>query len=267
MTAYTLNNKLKGIEISFDSIPDNETRFTLKKHGFRWNPLRRIWYARYSDDLPFLLDVAQKLTGGGNLTRLEGKQKEKEVDLTVEHMNSLKSEYFFEATGSGLYAGWTGNNHSKISTLSTADTKKVILEKLKNCGINATAKVRHSGYTPYFTFTIKTPKEYALSEDEYIAEELKKSFSCRCWYYKPDGTEIHINALLELPQKEINIIREETARREYQTALSSNKSCIVRPEFVSLVKTIVESFNSNHSNSMIDYFDVGFYANYKYKIQ
>lgn len=46
MTTYTINEAKKGIEISFDSIPNIETRSELKSNGFRWHPKNKYWYAK-----------------------------------------------------------------------------------------------------------------------------------------------------------------------------------------------------------------------------
>ena len=50
MATYKINEKLNGIEISFEAKPSEEVRSNLKAAGFRWSPKKSIWYTRQTDD-------------------------------------------------------------------------------------------------------------------------------------------------------------------------------------------------------------------------
>jgi len=54
------NEELNGIEITFPAKPDEDVRQGLKKHGFRWNRKKGIWYAKQN---PSRLAFAEGLKG------------------------------------------------------------------------------------------------------------------------------------------------------------------------------------------------------------
>jgi len=60
MAQYTLNEELNGIEISFDRKPDRETLTALKSAGYRWHRVKKVWYAKQTDER---LTLAKCITG------------------------------------------------------------------------------------------------------------------------------------------------------------------------------------------------------------
>ena len=60
MPTFEKNLEKNGIEISFDSIPDEEVRSELKINGFRWHRANKLWYAK---ETPERLKLAEKLCG------------------------------------------------------------------------------------------------------------------------------------------------------------------------------------------------------------
>lgn len=58
MAHYILNNKLNGVEIYFDSKPEDSIRSEMKSVGFRWSQRQGMWYARQSETT---LAIAKKL--------------------------------------------------------------------------------------------------------------------------------------------------------------------------------------------------------------
>lgn len=58
MAHYLLNDKLNGIEIYFDSKPEETVRTEMKSVGFRWSQRQGMWYARQSETT---LALAKKL--------------------------------------------------------------------------------------------------------------------------------------------------------------------------------------------------------------
>lgn len=58
MPAFEKNLEKNGIEISFDSIPDEEVRSELKRNGFRWHRAKKLWYAK---ETPERLKLVEKL--------------------------------------------------------------------------------------------------------------------------------------------------------------------------------------------------------------
>ncbi|MDD5240059.1 MAG: DUF3560 domain-containing protein [Candidatus Nanoarchaeia archaeon] len=56
----TFNKATGWMAISFDSIPTPEIRQEMKSNGFRWNPIRKQWVAKW---YPFREDLAKKYAG------------------------------------------------------------------------------------------------------------------------------------------------------------------------------------------------------------
>ena len=52
----TLNEKLNGVEISFDTKPTSEILSQLKTSGYRWHNAKKIWYARQSEETVLLAE-------------------------------------------------------------------------------------------------------------------------------------------------------------------------------------------------------------------
>lgn len=58
MAHYILNEKLNGVEIYFDSKPEDSIRSEMKASGFRWSQRQGMWYAKQSETT---LTLAKKL--------------------------------------------------------------------------------------------------------------------------------------------------------------------------------------------------------------
>lgn len=256
---YMINSELNGIEIYFDEKPGDIIRDELKKNRYRWNGRKKCWYAKQTDTA---LQLAEQLTTGraeaAEQIKREIQQHTAAVKLTVEQMQEAASQYTFRETGEGMYAGWTGCNCEGLN-LTGQKLKKAILAELKKNGIRATARSGR-GYTDSFTFTIRVPQECRLSLEEYIEIEQHKT-SGRFWYRDAtNGKDIHRDALWDLPEEERERIIREQLTMEYNRA-----GVVPVDEFIKLVHAIVNSFNSDHSNGMVDYFDRGFYDWYEWK--
>lgn len=261
MATYAINQALNGIEISFDKKPGEIIRGELKKAGYRWHNLKKVWYAKNTSDR---LALAKRITNTEGVILSEGLAKEAATALTVERLNEIVEGYTFKQTGEGIYTGWTGCNAKQYR--SDDDLKAAIIAELKKNGIKATGRKNRAGYLTSFTFTVTVPEQFQVTEDQYIETEMSKGASGRrIWWTKPDGSDIFHEMLFTLPAEEIDEIRRATYRAEYRSALQYGDDAIAAPEFVKTVKTIVDSFNSDHSNSMIDYFDRDIYDSYKWK--
>ena len=59
VATMNLNTALNGIEIAFDSKPLKSTLDTLKDAGFRWHNMKKVWYAKQTEER---LAVARVLT-------------------------------------------------------------------------------------------------------------------------------------------------------------------------------------------------------------
>lgn len=50
MATVTMNNEKNGIEIRFDSKPENSIIVALKENGFRWSGKQKMWYTKQNED-------------------------------------------------------------------------------------------------------------------------------------------------------------------------------------------------------------------------
>lgn len=257
MTTYALNHELNGIEIRFDEKPDEETRGALKAAGYRWHKARRLWYAKQT---PERLELADRITAGrmetGATVRAESTAKEKAAAWTAERLSSIKAGYTFDATGEGLYSGWTGCN--AYEPLYGQELKKAIIAELRKNGIKATARERSDCYHTSFTFTVKVPAEMIETAEAYADRMLHQGSAIPYWVYDETGKCI--------PRDDLPYEWEERKAILTAHARYTYRDCVEPVEaFEETVKAIVSSFNSDHSNGMVDYFDRGFYDNYKWK--
>ena len=259
---YMLNAELNGIEIYFEDKPGEVIRDELKANRFRWNKKKSCWYAKQTEAA---LDLAERLTSGRAATaeqiRTEIRQKHEANKLTIEKMQEAAKSYTFEETGEGLYSGWTGCNCQGVN-LHGQELKKAILAELKKNGIKATAKSGR-GYTDSFTFTITVPKEFSLDLDAFIKEQ-SEGMRPFWWMDKTNGKEIHDSEIWNLPGEERERIEREHWTAVYNRETADGKA-IPTEEFKSFCKAIISSFNSDHSNGQVDYFDRGFYDWYTWK--
>lgn len=251
MTTYAINTELNGIEITFDSKPGEIIRDELKKAGFRWHRVKKVWYAKNNADR---LNLAQRLTDAAPVTRQEAAAKEAATAWTVERLNSIKDGYTFKQTGEGLYSGWTGCNNGD---LYGQELKKAILAELKKNEIKATARERSSCYHTAFTFTVKVPAEMIDTAEAYAKRLIDHDETLPTWIYNESGECIRRESLPDDYDERAAMLTAH-ARHVYRDRIEPVKA------FEDTVKAIVSSFNRDHSNSMVDYFDRGFYDSYRW---
>lgn len=182
--------------------------------------------------------------------------------LTFDGLDKIKEGYTFKADGVGIYAGWTGCNNVAIYG---KELKDAIIAELKKNGIKATARQGRGGYTDSFTFTITVPEQFFVPEAEYIKRMFEAHTDNRYFWRNPEGGAIHSDLFWNLEEAERQAIREYNYKKDYEKALEDGDDNFVEPAFVDAVKTIISSFNSDHSDTMTDYFDRKFYDWYRWK--
>lgn len=177
---------------------------------------------------------------------------------------------------------WDGSNSHK--GLFGAELSKAIRAEFKKCNIkNVTVacKTFTGGQEIKISITpapgdLKTFEEYAAAKN-----------SCRNfnqfapWDWVHDYTnnkDVHICDIDKLPEEEKARIYSENIKKYYSEWLAGDVLNLNRgPEVykdiftqrfidkLALIKKIVDSFNYDDSNSMVDYFDRGFYEDYYLK--
>lgn len=262
-TTYLLNNELHGVEIYFAEKPEENIRAELKANKFRWNGMKKCWYAKQTNAT---IALAERLAAGNVAAAEQIQQQAKVEKLTIEKMEEAAKAYSREETGEGMYAGWTGCNEHIVRRLSDQETKKLILKELKKNGIKATCRTAGNYmYTKYY-FTVRVPEEFRMTAKEYADRQARNLGGAVTWDYlnrltDMDGNTYTSDELDAMPYEAAKQITLEHWERYYIT----NNLTEPVEAFAEFVKAIVNSFNSDHSNSMIDYFERDFYTDYSWK--
>lgn len=247
MAILTLNQELKGIEISFNAKPAATILASLKAAGFRWHNVKKVWYAKQTDAR---LDLAKQITG---------------TDEAAEAPKAAPAKAAEKINLDGL-----GENKP---SLYGAELAKAIREDLKRRGVTGvTVRARKVTYETGITCTIKaTPADIASLEEiqtRYTFEE----FSCdaktdrglydgsrNIYNYTWEGmTDEERRAAYDSYCKytlehrdNFNHYHQDRNLYPYYTTAFFNK--------IKAVFAIANQWNYDHSDSMTDYFDVGYY--------
>lgn len=66
MCTMAINQELNGIELTFAAKPSEEIRTQMKAAGFRWHRMKKLWYARKTQER---LELAEKLSENAEETQ------------------------------------------------------------------------------------------------------------------------------------------------------------------------------------------------------
>lgn len=242
----TINEKFNSKEIYFDEKPSETIRESLKALKMRWNNVKKCWY---------------------------GFAEQNEIKKV---MNSTEAKEFQTGgTCSDGYMGgveYTGNNVDKFGY-----TSKCFRKAFKACGINNVTVKQESysgGMTFYFTITAHdsdfvTPEQFA--ESYYInyrgygidyKDENGQHKSIHCSEY---------GEYFKLSAEQREKIRIGAACYEYERKTKTGAkidqyriegNSVFTKDFLDKlcqIKSIIDSFRYDDSNSMVDYFHTNFY--------
>ena len=175
---------------------------------------------------------------------------------------------------------WDGSN-SRRSDLYGAGLSKAIREALKGDGIKGVT-VSVKTYTGGQSITLKitaTPRDY-LELAEYIDATHIWDFSAFGWIVDTDsetGERVSTEAVNGWSHEKMRRVHAELARRDLESMKGEHAQLnhfhidnykVFRPDFIKKlhrIAQIVDSFNYDDSNSMVDYFDRGFYESWYIK--
>lgn len=240
MTTYSINKEHNGIEIKFDSKPNHDTLTNLKANGFRWHRVKKLWFAKQTDKR---LALASALADG-TTTPIKATRQD---NINLDNLGGTKTEY-------------------------GANFAAVIRADLKKRGVKGvTVRCSRSGYTDSITVTIRATEEDFASIEEMKKREAKHSFlrSIDRGLFRPKQGYINYNeydAMSESEQENLyieyltycvnkcdgfNIYHHE--RNDYfELTTTFYNKCLA-------VYKIANQWNYDNSDSMTDYFDVGYY--------
>lgn len=248
------NQELNGIEITFTAKPDEKTRTELKNAGFRWHKVKKLWYAKSTADRLELVD------------RIAAEAAEAEKPLVIPPAEFID--------GGGLYDGWKGGNARTWHT--DQELKSFLMADFKRARIPATIRFNRAGYLTSLTVTIKiTPDEIVSFET--FRETYKIPTSGWLHYADDDNSirDIFADKFWGKDQDARSEMTEKICRAEYNLAMQRLTSYgqidtgIVSPSAAAKYETakrIVDSYNRDCSNGMVDYFDRDIYDEYRFKI-
>ena len=86
--SYKINDEKNGIELYFSEKPSEEIREQLKQYGFKWSPMRSIWYAKKTDER--LNFVQSLLSDSYNSELTEEQRKTLEKRLEKDNVKPLR---------------------------------------------------------------------------------------------------------------------------------------------------------------------------------
>lgn len=252
----TANPAFNSLEISFDGKPAQEVRDALKALKFRWHAVKKVWYG-YSDE-----NTVRAAIDGGKAESKTAENKPAKINLDGLEKNK--------------------------KTCCGAEFAAVLRADLKSRGVKGvTIRCNRAGYTDSITATI------ALSADDFrSAEECAARDGWHLFFAKQEA-----NALPELDGvsyspwnkgNESDTRKYITCGSRYDDNSADSNAHILRAfwlyqinhfsvfthhmdakshialtsaafERVAAIVSIIQSYNWDRSNSMTDYYDVGFY--------
>lgn len=277
---YVINEEHNGIEISFSDKPGDIIRDELKKQGFRWHNMKKVWYAKNTEKR---LELAERLASREERINEEKKQNREKAEKRLEAVKKaaeeaplvIPSASFVD--GGGLYDGWEGGNNKTWH--SDKELKALLLQDFKKAGIAASVRFGRGGYLTSITVTIKISADEikpfeAWGEDFHV-------IAGRWNYYTDENgriRDIYGEEYYSMPEERQADLFENIKHTAYVLAVkhlteSGNmhgKEIDVLTEAgnakYKTVQAIVDSYNRDCSNSMIDYFDRDIYDHYTFKV-
>lgn len=243
MAIIRINNELNGIEILFENKPEAGTIAALKENGFRWSPKNKLWYAKHTAER---ISFAESL---GDLSTAPAPIKKDVINL--DNLGVIPENF----------------------TRHGAELAKFIREDLKKRGVKGvTVRARSITYDTGITVTVK-----ATAEDLASMEEAAERFSFSHFDCEVSGSHgVYVNSRW-LYANEWETLTEEQKDREYYIYLSEQikktkgfseyhherGDCwTLSTDFYNkclAIFQIANQWNYNNSDSMTDYFDVGYY--------
>jgi hypothetical protein len=234
------NSTWNSREVFFDGKPCEAVREALKGLKMRWNGKRSCWYGFASSDA--IIAAINEATPN------------------VETGGTVSDGYL----GAVRWDGVKSHQH-----LYGADLSAAIRKDLKTAGVKG-ASVSVKSYTggQSITVRVKLSADDFISEDEFVSEYRIKGNQYWIETGEPGGS-IHCDKFWAASATEQEKIRVAAARYAYKRATTTEYDCYRASRAVAvnqkaaarlaLIQDIVESYNYDDSNGMVDYFDTNFY--------
>lgn len=98
MMTITMNAALAGIEVSFDSKPIRATLDALKANGFRWNHMKKIWYAKNTPERMKAVQALDNVSNSSDTVKAERKAQKAKAQL-VNKYGVKVGDVFYDSWG------------------------------------------------------------------------------------------------------------------------------------------------------------------------
>lgn len=250
---YTIkrNEQFNSLEITFDGKPAEAVRDALKALRFRWHGVKKLWYG-YTDEQTAKIAIDN---AAGNDEQPAEPPK-------------------YEITTHDGYMGaiaWKGNNSGKF--LYGSELSQAIRDAIKGDGIKGvTVSVKTFSLGQEIRLTFRAEKSDFVPLDDYISATNLFDFKVGPWIKDTDaGKDILTDDACSWDSDKINRVHQALAEQDYNRYTDGTHQLnpyhiddykMFRPAFlkkIHRVRLIMNSFNHDDSNSMVDYFDRGFY--------
>lgn len=257
------NKELNGIELYFAVYPLDGTKQNLKKYGFRWNRKKACWYAKQNlDTLNFASICAETTTAEyeeiasrtGETVKTTGKTTEKTAKAEKKPDTINLDNLGVKPEGFSLHG-------AELAAFIRADLKKR--------GVSGvTVRARSVTYSTGITVTIRATANEIASVEEMKKRYTYSYFACETnrGFYNGGNWVYNFHELTdEQKQEEYNkYIRYQLQSVDcFSTHWNDRDNC---PELTTTfynkclaVFRIANQWNYDNSDSMTDYFDVGYY--------
>ena len=77
LATISINQEHNGIEVIFDGKPSDQVRDRLKKAGYRWHKVKKLWYARQTEARLKLAEEVSNGTTADNVQEVSGPAEKK----------------------------------------------------------------------------------------------------------------------------------------------------------------------------------------------
>lgn len=241
-----LNQELNGIEITFEAKPAADILAALKGHGFRWSPKNKLWYAK---------NTAERFSFASSLG---------DVSTTAAPVKALE---IINLDNLGVIPENFSRHGSELAKFIREDLKK---RGVKGC----TIRTRSVTYDTGITVTIKANADDFASLEEAAERYTQGHFSCDL----QTRNGLYISKLgHDLDYSDYEAMTDEEKEAAYYTYLAEQIKKVhsfsnyhqerennweLSTDFYNkclAVFQIANQWNYDHSDSMTDYFDVGYY--------
>lgn len=234
----TKNAEFGSLEVRFDEKPADTVRLALKRLKMRWHGVNKCWYG-YANESDLVAAI------------LENTPEEQPATVCTDGYMGVGAVY--------------GSKSNKA--LYGADLSAAIRADIKAAGIKGvTVKCKSYSGGQSITATIRTSPADYIDEADYIAAYRVRGN----WVYDGERS-VYSGDFYNMSAEEQERLRVAAARYEYARYTTTKQDInqyhidkythltATALERVQRIKTIIEAYRYDESNSMVDYFDTNFY--------